>query len=174
MLLRDRSPTELTQMPAFSCPSDAGTFMRLNWSNPGPSFARHPSVTSYDDVGTSYHLNTKWFLSALAESNLYPPATGGRRSQPQVWEKARFHFRQASLTAPSRFVWMHDQTMDVTSVTGLRVKGDHFEKKATAAFMDGHVDFVEPQPKALETNHYTLRLTRIFAPPGAPLPEGVY
>ncbi|MBL8747411.1 MAG: DUF1559 domain-containing protein [Phycisphaerae bacterium] len=162
--LRDNSQNKRSELPVFACPSDNGTYQRQNWFPPRPGFGKDPRISCYDDVGTSYHMNTKWFREAINESNRYPGTSGGRSKQA-VWLATKFQFKQASMTAPSRFIWLHDQTMDVAAIASLKVKGDHGEwSRSSAAFQDGHVEYIEAIPGAYETGRYALKLGRIFAP----------
>lgn len=175
MQLRDTGQDDRLQLPVFACPSDSGTFQRLNWRRRDATFVRNTTISSYDDVGTSYHMNMKWFRVVIDESTLYPPPSGGTRSKLQMWEASRFHFRNSSLSSPARFVWMHDQTLDVAAVAGISLNGDHGGlNRATAAFMDGHVAYLLAKPLFFESTDYTLKLGRTFAPPGAPIPDGIY
>ncbi len=163
--LRDNAPNQRTELPIFACPSDNGTYQRQAWFPTRPGFGKDPRISCYDDVGTSYHMNTKWFRAAIQESARYP-APGGRSKQA-IWLAARFQFKSASMTAPARFIWLHDQTMDVAAIAALKVKGDHGElSRSSAAFMDGHVGYIEAVPGEYETGRYALKLGRIFAPAG--------
>lgn len=162
--LRDNDPNDRTELPIFGCPSDNGSYQRQAWWPVRPEFGKDRRISCYDDVGTSYHMNTKWFRVAIQESNRYP-GTGGGRSKWDVWQATRFHFKKASMTSPSRFIWLHDQAMDVAAIADLVVEGDHGGRsKSSAGFMDGHVEYIEAVPGAFETNRYTLKLGRVFAP----------
>jgi prepilin-type N-terminal cleavage/methylation domain-containing protein len=165
--MRDTSLDIRTPLPIFECPSDNGSYQRQAWFPVRPGFGKDPRMSCYDDVGTSYHMNTKWFRIAIDESGRYPPPNGQGRSKQAIWKAVQFQFRNASTTAPSRYIWLHDQTMDVAAIAALKVKGDHGEwSRSSASFMDGHVEYIEAIPGAYETGRYALKLGRIFAPPG--------
>lgn len=150
LILKDPAPGERLELPIFRCPSDKGTLQRGFWSSPNP---RNASITSYDDVGTSYHANLKWWFALRAQANQQSPVP----TNAQLWEKNRNMWFQASITLPARFVWLHDQTMDYVSETGRSEQGDHYKTNyATAAFMDGHVEQLEVVPGELTTPKYTL------------------
>ncbi|MDX2114114.1 MAG: DUF1559 domain-containing protein [Planctomycetota bacterium] len=161
------SPAARTELPLYRCPSDVGTYQRdSTWWSPRPNLVLNPSVTCYDDVGTSYQLNTKWFRAALQE-NVRWPGPNGPRSKVEVWNRTKSHFRKGQMEAPARFVWLHDQVMDVAAIAGNSRNGDHGRLlRSAAAFMDGHVEYLEAVPLAYEGPTYSLKFGRIFAPPG--------
>ncbi len=138
------------ELPVYRCPSDKGTLQRTFWS---PTAARDASVTSYDDVGTSYHANMKWWFALIEQANQMNPNPTSR----QVWDRNRHMWSQASLHTPARFVWLHDQTMDFVSQTPYSIMGDHGKVNfATAAFMDGHAEHLKVMPDEVTTSAYTL------------------
>lgn len=162
--LKDNNVDHRVEMPSFNCPSDDGSYQRQSWWPVRPGFGKDPRISCYDDVGTSYHMNTKWFRVAIQESNENPNGTSGR-SKWDIWQATKFQFKKASMIAPARFIWLHDQTMDVAAIAGLTVKGDHGGwLRSSAAFLDGHIEYIEAVPSAWETGRYTLKLGRIFAP----------
>ena len=72
-----------------------------------------------------------------------------------------------SFLQPARFVWLHDQTMDCAAIAGLKVRGDHGGLlRSSAAFLDGHVEYIESVPDEWDTARYTLKAGRVFAPAG--------
>ncbi len=89
------------QMPAFKSPGDKAT-KQQNWPQ------ENPTITSYDDVGTSYHINMKWWDQPVLPANwTLRYAAGVRR------------IRLASEFDPTnKFVWIHDQTADVVANNG--------------------------------------------------------
>ncbi len=142
-----------TEIVTFKCPSDPGTLQR-GWSTT-PGF-NNPNVTSYDDVGTSYHMNVKWWYAALERERASPFA-----NNEHVWEAYKTMFRIANFKRSSLFAWAYDQNMDFVAVAGQSHHGDHGgENRATTAFMDGHVRYLEVTAKLPETSEYTLILSR--------------
>jgi len=138
------------ELRVFECPSDAGTYQRQFWN--GNTFP-DPRITSYDDVGTSYHLNVKWWYASIKQSQQNGTWGGSR----QHWARTKAMFKWANFHGPSHFVWIHDQTMDFVSETGYARNGDHKGlNKATAAFMDGHVRHLVVEPGAAVTSQYRL------------------
>ena len=128
------------QMPALKDPSDKISHQR-DWPNPNSEDRRQPDFSSsYNDVGTSYHWNAKWF------------------DQPDVqtisdWAQ-RFRFGQLRMKLadsynPSRFVWTHDQYPDIvvyeppTSKYARMINGYGDVNKSVMGFMDGHAAYHE-------------------------------
>jgi prepilin-type N-terminal cleavage/methylation domain-containing protein len=120
---------EKVQMPVFRSPGDQFTRQRA-W--PNPTF----EVSSYDDVGTSYHINMKWW----DHSNIAGTFT-------QRYNEGVRRIRLASEFDPTNaFVWIHDQTADVVANTdqGLPlanrrlIMGEFGEpNKSVMAYLDG-------------------------------------
>ena len=145
LVLEDRADGRV-ELPVFECPSDQGTYQRSFWNT---STQADPRVTCYEDIGTSYHLNVKWW---------YASARAGETTA-QRWQRTRHMFRSAEWRQPASFVWLHDQTMDFVSHMGVTRHGDHGrENRATAAFMDGHCDHIEVVPGEAVTDSYNLLL----------------
>jgi prepilin-type N-terminal cleavage/methylation domain-containing protein len=149
------TPDALLELEVFRCPSDPGTYQRGSWYSNPPKLQLDGKITCYDDVGTSYQLNTKWFRVARQKASTISP----RPTSLAVYEATKFMFRSAGASQPSRFVWLHDQTMDVASITGVIAEGDHGPKmQSTAGFMDGHAKYVTAEPLAFNTPQYLLEL----------------
>ncbi|MBX3376686.1 MAG: prepilin-type N-terminal cleavage/methylation domain-containing protein [Phycisphaeraceae bacterium] len=86
------------EMPAYRSPGDKTTRQR-QWP------AETPGVSSYDDVGTSYHTNMKWW----SQQNANLPSNFTMRFDAGVRR-----IRLASEFDPTnKFVWINDQITDV-------------------------------------------------------------
>ncbi len=153
---------ETLQMPVFKSPGDKKTHQRA-W--PNPSF----EVSSYDDVGTSYHTNMRWWDStamtqyAAWSPNAYP---GSAR-----WKEGVRRIRLASEYDPTgKFVWIHDQTTDIVANTTQNWVGEYGDiNKSVMAFYDGHAKYVPVLPKNPsnpEANLITEDYALIFKPSG--------
>jgi prepilin-type N-terminal cleavage/methylation domain-containing protein len=131
------SQRTLVMAPVFRDPSDKVTHQRF-WPRPTPG------ISSFLDVGTSYHWNAKWFEQL---EDTYPGSF-----------QDRFNFgadrlRLAESFAPSRFVWLHDQTADIVVNADLnradqrefaRYKNGYGDiNKSVMGFLDGHGDYLE-------------------------------
>lgn len=139
---------ERLELPIFECPSDAGTYQRTFWTEDTQIDA---SITCYDDVGTSYHLNVRWWYASRRDGE-------GRVDR---WTRTQRMFGRAGLLLPAQFVWMYDQTMDFVSHTGHSREGDHGRlNESTAAFMDGHAEHLPVEPSEVVTDGYTLLFDR--------------
>lgn len=135
------------ELEVFRCPSDIGTYQRAFWRGGAIDY----TTTSYDDVGTSFHANIKWWYRAR-----HPRAS---RSHLERWQYTQWALRRAAANEPSRFVWNHDQTTDYLMYHPEGKLGDHGEKnRSIMAFMDGHVDYVEVIPRVFNTKKYHLVL----------------
>jgi prepilin-type N-terminal cleavage/methylation domain-containing protein len=159
------------QMPVFQSPGDKatiqGTVGGIPYGTP------NPIRSSYDDVGTSYHFNIKWWdqpdmapLGFTARFN-----EGVRRT------------RLASEFDPTgKFVWIHDQTSDVVSNFGPTM-GEFGEKnKSCHAYLDGHCQYNKVTPlwlyddvgpnagQSTQNGHAIGKYTYIFVLNGRPLP----
>lgn len=160
------------QMPVFRSPGDRQTRQR---QFPLPD----PNISSYDDVGTSYHLNTKWWDQ--------PDMPGAPASQPanpiftRRYDEGVRRTRLASEFDPlNKYVWLHDQTSDVVvnaPGNNYSIIGEFGEKnKSVHAFLDGRVEYNLLQPGHLYEDIGTGgrravgKYTFIFLMPGRPLP----
>lgn len=161
-----RSAAGRLELPICRCPSDRGTYQRspnAQWYNPNLTVDFNTSITGYDDVGTSYMMNVKWFDQAKVENSRQPAQSRiSGPLTPELWRRTRRMFRSASMEAPSRFIWLHDQTMDIVAFKAQDQIGDHGElNRSTSGFMDGHVEYLRAEPGAYETPHYMLKFGRI-------------
>ncbi len=138
----------------FRAPGDKAT-RQQSW--PRPTF----DLSSYEDVGTSYHTNVKWF-SVLQDS--------GDHTNPNnfsgPYNEGMRRLRIASSFSPSKFVYIYDQAGDiVTSEDGIRIypggiEGDYGEmNKGVMAFYDGHVEYLPFELGAANTEDYNLHFT---------------
>ena len=164
------------QMPVFKSPGDKatiqGTIEGVGYGTP------NPLRSSYDDVGTSYHFNVKWWsapdnraLQALPNGFTLAFNEGVRRC------------KLATEFDPSgKFVWMHDQISDVVSNFG-DVMGEFGDpNKSVHAYLDGHCQYNKVVKQWLyddvgpnagqntPTGHAIGKYTYIFQPPGTRLP----
>ncbi|MEX2219707.1 MAG: prepilin-type N-terminal cleavage/methylation domain-containing protein [Phycisphaerales bacterium] len=163
----DRTALDL---PVFRSPGDKmthqGTVSGIPYGQP------NPDRSSYDDVGTSYHFNIKWWDQADMASLGFTPRfnEGVRRT------------RLASEFDPSgKFVWIHDEVADVVAHTSnpqARIPSQFGDiNKSVMAFMDGRAEYVLMRPQYLYDGHQAPsgawvigKYTFIFQLPGRPLP----
>ena len=143
--LVDPEEGEPVELPVFESPGDAMTLQREFWSTGIPDY----SINSYNDVGTSYHMNVKWWWVIRRE---YPSS-----EWVSLWKRSKTMLRDANQRRASRFVWLHDQIMDYVVHTGASYDGLFGGRnRCVAAFLDGHAGYIEATPGEYEGVGYTL------------------
>jgi prepilin-type N-terminal cleavage/methylation domain-containing protein len=165
---------DIIQLPCFHSPGDKITYQGTPGS--GIPYGRpDASHSSYDDVGTSYHLNMKWWT----QQNL-AQFTNWR----QRFDEGIRRLRLATEFDPTgKFVWIHDQTCDVVNYTPVqneKVPGEFGDyNKAVQAFLDGRAEYNRVQNWmqydniGTGTNYRVGKYTYIFLMPGESLPNPV-
>lgn len=110
-----------------------------------------PGVTCYDDVGTSFLLNWRWFEA------IDPALT-----PPERLSLGLTRLRAALLRETSRFVWVFDQSGDAASKTTDPTfswnNAFDDDNKSVMGFADGHGAYVAVSPAKTSTPDYTLVL----------------
>lgn len=126
------------EMTAYRSPGDKMSRQR-NWPT------GDPSITSYDDVGTSYHMNMKWW----DQPNAGLPTNDGTLKYDAGVRRVRL---ATEFDPTNKFVWLNDQTSDVAVNTDYnlplanrgQVMGEFGEKnKSVLGFMDGRSEYVK-------------------------------
>jgi prepilin-type N-terminal cleavage/methylation domain-containing protein len=155
------------QLEVFKDPSDKFS-LQQEWSynaNPANTLRLRPSrslttgefISSYDDVGTSYHMNFKWFgyIWPSREPNF------GR-----AWFKGMRLFRTAEGISPSKFVFLHDQYADLIANAGSTqyqlINGYGDRNKSIMGFFDGHADYKTVRPGATAESFSNSDYTLVF------------
>ena len=155
---------EALQMPVFKSPGDRATCQRA-WPTPDPS------ISSYDDVGTSYHLNMKWW-----DQPGLPTAFTAKYNEGVRRIKLASEFDPTN-----KFVWIHDQTTDIVAnaaQNSVGYMGEFGEKnKSVHAYLDGRVTYNLLRPGYLYDGQQlngnwvvTGKYTFIFSLPGGAMP----
>jgi prepilin-type N-terminal cleavage/methylation domain-containing protein len=119
-------------------------------------------ISSYDDVGTSYHFNVKWW----DQLNGRIPARGGVSAFDRAFNFGCDRLRLSDAFQPSRMVWLNDETADVVvnnSSLNFKIRnnkscGDW--NKSVMGFMDGHAAYHKIKsgniyPTSYRTEFYT-------------------
>jgi prepilin-type N-terminal cleavage/methylation domain-containing protein/prepilin-type processing-associated H-X9-DG protein len=127
------------EMTGYRDPSDKMTHQRA-WPNPTTT----PLISSYDDVGTSYHSNLKW----LYTNEINAMWNGG---QPvAAWKAGMRYFRLGETFYSSRFVMYADEYADIvinnTNKNARLVNGYGDINKSNMGFMDGHAAYLSVIP----------------------------
>jgi prepilin-type N-terminal cleavage/methylation domain-containing protein len=121
------------QMTGYRDPTDKVTYQRT-W--PNPVF----NVSSYDDVGTSYHSNLKWLYTQEIDG-LW---SGGK--SVDAWKAGMRYFRLGDTFYSSRFVLYNDQYADIVinndNINFTAVNGYGDINKSILGFMDGHAAYL--------------------------------
>ncbi|MEL7473177.1 MAG: prepilin-type N-terminal cleavage/methylation domain-containing protein [Planctomycetota bacterium] len=139
---------EAFEMPEFKSPGDKFTYQFAFQTDGSVNQDLVEAISSYDDVGTSYHTNMKWWDDPTLDNLGF----GSR------FRRGLKLIKQADTFDASRFVWIHDQTADV-------VANDEEEKdfengfgdtnKSVMGFLDGHASYNSVAPATFEGKNYT-------------------
>lgn len=151
------------QLDVYRSPLDTVSYQHGNFSSPdGPMPIQR---SSYDDVGTSYHFNVKWWDQVENRFN----NSGGVSGFDRAFNFGCERLRLSDAFQPSRMVWLNDQTADVVVNNPnpqfkLSVGGSNGScrdiNKSVMGFMDGHAAYhiVRPgfsYPRNYITEWYT-------------------
>jgi hypothetical protein len=157
---------EESGQPVFRCPSDdkSGQYLYIN-----PNAGTDLMFSSYEDVGTSYHMNFYWWdqthLSTGPDwdgDGQYEPTPGlcpneaipGCSSQLTNWP-CRFRqgldiWKRHLHRGSSRFVTLVEEPFDLAINAGTQELGFHGRfSRHMMAFIDGHVSYMSPDTRNL-------------------------
>jgi len=124
-------------LPVFKDPSDRVGHQQ-GWPGPNqPGNNNGRVVSCFDDVGTSYQWQAKWY------EQLTMSGTPG--SLAQLFDIGARRFRIADSFQPSRMVWLNDEWADITmnqADPNARVKNGYDDfNKSVLGYMDGHAAY---------------------------------
>jgi prepilin-type N-terminal cleavage/methylation domain-containing protein len=128
------------QLPVYKSPGDRITYQGTPPTAPDYGLP-NGTMSSYDDVGTSYHANLKWW------NQVYPstPAHGSIGGFTTAFEEGIKRERYATEFDPTnKFVWCHDQISDVAANSTLPgdVMSEFGDKnKSVMAYLDARVEY---------------------------------
>ena len=119
------------EMPAFRSPGDKISY-QFGFPYPKPDY----TISSYDDVGTSYHCNMRWWDEIK-----------GNYTFEGRFEEGMRRIKLAADFDTTKFVWIHDQTADITANDPHNPPRDWMGEfgdldKSCMAFLDGHADYI--------------------------------
>ncbi|MGQ0628202.1 MAG: type II secretion system protein [Phycisphaerales bacterium] len=127
-------------------PSDSVTYQR-DWNealNPPPV---NRSISSYDDVGTSYQYQAKWFDQLYTRLPQFPQ---GAQGFVKAFYFGCHRIKAGDTYIPSRLVWINDQYADVivnNRNANLRLRNGFGDiNKSVLGFMDGHAAYANVVP----------------------------
>jgi prepilin-type N-terminal cleavage/methylation domain-containing protein len=119
-------------MPVARDPSDTAQGHQQNW----PFGNTNPVISCYDDVGSSYQWQAKWWDQVTINPG------GSFVSRFQLGTR---RFKLADTFQPSRMVWLNDEWADIVmnnASTTFAVKNGYGEvNKAVLGYMDGHAAY---------------------------------
>ncbi|MDX2147241.1 MAG: prepilin-type N-terminal cleavage/methylation domain-containing protein [Planctomycetota bacterium] len=148
-LPRDASDRKRPQAFIYRDPSDKWTHQRV-WPNRWPT-----PLSSYDDVGTSYHYNAKWWDQLPTRLPFFDRFNFGTE-----------RIKLADAFIPSRFVWLHDQYADVivnqTNLNFVLKNGYDDPNKSIMGFFDGHADYLTVFPGNNERSYKNDKYSFVF------------
>jgi competence protein ComGC len=133
-------PDRLTlQVPVFQSPGD-----RFSYQN--PYGIPNPNRSSYDDVGTSYHLNMIWWSDPTLPGSFTPKYNEGVSRIVQAFDGAN----------PS-FIWIGDQFLALAAGSSTPIVGEFGKRNASVVgFADGRAAYIHVVPAATSGPGYTL------------------
>ena len=138
-------PRQAIELEGFRSPGDK---MSYQWKWPTPN----GELSSYDDVGTSYHCNMFWWDEMI---KIYPG------QYVRSWREGLKRLKLAANFNTSSFVLLYDQTADVAANAEFKypdgIVGEFGEKnKSCLSFYDGHVDYLAIEVGKSDTKEYQL------------------
>jgi competence protein ComGC len=126
------------EISVFKSPGDVSTRQR-NWPT------STPGVSAYDDVGTSYLVNMKWW-----------DAPGLPPSFSQRFSEGTRRIGLAFAGANPNFVFVNDQTADVVAGGNIQIPGEFGTMNASVmGFADGRVAYLPVSPGLFSGPGYT-------------------
>jgi prepilin-type N-terminal cleavage/methylation domain-containing protein len=118
------------QLEVFHDPGDKIGRQGPQWPN-----ERTDGKSCYDDVGTSYHYNVKWWDQAALVSLPFARRFASGTRQMAI----------ADAFEPARFVWIHDEIADVVANQtnpNFRVRNGYDDiNRSVMGYMDGHAKY---------------------------------
>ena len=151
------SPDVRRELPIFECPSDNSTFQRRYtrfYGGATPEQVRDSSISTYDDVGTSYQLNLSWVGSMHTALGFE-----GEFGSPfdVYFAQANRYFKGGGQLVPSQFAWLKDEVADVVVAFEHEMPGMHGgTNRSKLAFVDGSVRYLQVEPGRPYTQEYAV------------------
>jgi len=118
-------------------------------------------LSSYDDVGTSYHTNLRWFYEML---EVYDD------DWTRTFNEGLRRIKMAGVFNTSTFVFMHDQTADIATQPKDELPEEYHDvgamgefgemNRSVMTFMDAHVEYLQLTPHEANTDDYQLFFPR--------------
>lgn len=161
-------------VPQAQCPSDLQSHQRL-YHDPG-----NPTrVSSYDDVGTSYHFNLYAFIQAppLGEAGNWAstiPPWYGPPVERFTQRLVQNMLRNGQAGFSDRFVWYFEEPVDWSLFNRVRDFGNHKKfSKHVNGYLDGHADYRLMDTRALAGPGWTIINPNWVVRAGQPQPRPI-
>jgi len=140
---------DILEMPVFRSPGDVVSHQRTRYE-------ASTDLSSYEDVGTSYHVNMSWLEELQKNGNLV-----------EAYEAGLKRLRTGASLNPATFVWLEDQfgRLIIESPSGPPGSDDGWRgefggsNRSVSAFLDGHSEYVERIPGEAVGPGYALEFT---------------
>jgi prepilin-type N-terminal cleavage/methylation domain-containing protein len=155
------------KLEVFQSPGDFTTYQ---YKAPFP--VGEFGISSYNDVGTSYHMNMKWF--DVLDDVLVAKGEGQRPNESlyDYWSRivalGNKRMDMAGVMNISRFVWMADQTSDIVANHPEPKRdwlGEFGERnRSVMGFLDGSARYVLMTPQRASGTDYILFLRLLNDP----------
>lgn len=153
LLTRD-APARSSEAKLFRDPGDQMSHQRT-WPKPTPG------ISCYDDVGTSYQFNAKWWEQVRDQFDT--------SQEPGFIEAFEFGIRRMTLADafnPSKFAWMNDQYADVIVSRpdpAFRLRNGYGDvNKSVLGFLDGHAGYIAVLPGRLPASYANEKYSFVF------------
>ncbi|MCK4660628.1 MAG: type II secretion system protein [Phycisphaerae bacterium] len=139
--------TDNTRLPVFRCPSDT---LSRRVGTKGLALAEIPT---YEDIGTSYHLNWHWF----GIQTVLPGAPDEQNrdiNQVPRGERIWWKYMQRNV---SRFVTLTEDPAEFGLGNREQIEGNHRKfSKHNFAFLDGHAEYLYADTRSLHQREWTV------------------
>jgi prepilin-type N-terminal cleavage/methylation domain-containing protein len=142
------------QLTVFRSPGDRATYQRPSTGRPEPDY----SISGYDDVGTSYHFNMRWWETLAAE--LPQGSESHTRWAERILALGSRWMNTGTRTDPWRFVLMHDQIAGVVLDDPQRRswRGEFGQgNRSVMVFLDGRAEYARVEPGGESADGYTFQ-----------------
>ena len=161
--------TRRQEFAAFECPSDDRSTQRLFIGN-NPATAEALQISTYDDIGTSYHFNIGFFISMNGQSGL-----GGSAWLADLDKMMRSGIRETRGAIAGRFALYWEDPMDFGLFKRTQRMGFHkVFSRHSIGFLDGHAANLRADTRSWGGPGWVAINPNWVARPGQPLPPRHY
>jgi prepilin-type N-terminal cleavage/methylation domain-containing protein len=158
------------QMPVCRDPSDK---IGHQSESPGWPLPNASAQSCYDNVGTSYQWQAKWWDQICIAYGVDPTAPSSGTFLLKAFNIAQQRFKVADTFQPSRMLWQNDEWADIIINNAnplYQVKNGYNDiNKSVVGFMDAHASYITVipgrSPQAYANDAYTVVFTDLRLPP---------